>query len=1479
MNELRNDSNVTSMLPPTAPVSEQTIGLPERPSVSDESLRANATALVLHGVKPSADAGLSARLKRLKTRLAERVVACKAVARPPELTPPLELLESMRMFEAVLTGVSAAAKEYGDVPYVSVPEGALPRVMRIAEAYVEAVGGIWSEDSLVVYMEVVQQTEPLLLAEVLLLPGSIKLAQLEFVLDRADEVFATGTMPSIEESPFSGPIHSLRRLNQYEWQELLEELTVFNSILALDPAGAFAGMEEESRATYRLRVAQLASRADLDEVQTATMALEMARTAVERPVANSRLTRRMSHVGYYLFEEGFDEFAQRIGYHPSAGEQIRTVLRKSNEEIYIVGIVALSILLIAAFIAPIVPHNSFAAVMGALLLALLPATQGASDLINNVVTAMLSPRALPKLDYLKSIPVEDSTLVVIPTLLIHEAQVRETFDELEARYLSNPDANLHFGLLTDLPDSQERPQREDRHVLVELAIALTDELNAKYAHENYGAFLLLHRHRIFNVRQGVWMGWERKRGKLLDLNKLLMGGFDSFPIKAGPTDILTKIRYVITLDSDTQLPRGTAARMIGAIAHPLNQAIVDPRSRIVTAGYGILQPRVGVSVASASRSRLAALFSGETGFDIYTRAVSDVYQDLFGEGIFTGKGIYEVSILHEVLDSRFPHNYLLSHDLIEGAYTRAGLVTDVEVIDDYPSHYSAHTRRKHRWLRGDWQIIQWLSPMVPDESGKMTPNPISIISQWKMFDNLRRSLVEPITLVLLVLGWFVLPGGPVYWTFVTVTLLFLPIFVQLAFNLGRAALSLSVGAAVDGVRAFFASLFVNLLFLAFLPHQMLLSLDAIVRSLVRRFVTGKRLLEWETAAQSEANRARSTLDLYLQASPMIALVIAVILTLHHRRALVVAGPILLLWALAPAIAAWLDSPPRKVAGPLSEKDQKFLEEQALYIWRYFSEFGGADNHWLIPDNVEEKGTHQVRKLSPTNLGMAFNARQAAVRLGFLTLPEFTEATLGTLATYDGLEKLNGHIFNWYDIGTLRAVPPMVVSTVDSGNLAASFYTLHGGALDLLKQPLLDTQAFVALDRMVRGESAAAKEFRGDTAGLMAAVMWVMELSSGGDSWRMQEAVRRRDRMVEFVTEYMPWLLPKYQTLFSIPRFHDPENEVVPTLEHAAMYTRHMRTRVAAIAAAQPEESEEGRLATELAERMSGAVSSLERLVVEMRAVAQQAEHHADAMRYDFLFVESRQLLSIGFDAQNDELMSSCYDLLASEARIASFLAVAKGDIPQRAWFRLDRTHALVKGHAALLSWTGTMFEYLMPALWMRNYPDTLITRSLESSIAIQKRHVKGMPWGISESGFAKTDPQGRYSYQAWGIPDLALKYAAEDGPVISPYSSFLAMPFARLDSLTNLRKMVDMGWLGAYGFYEAADYTEGGEPQLVKSWMAHHQGMSLLAVTNLLCGNVFQQWFHANPKVRAAELLLHERPLSRQTLKSLETRSVLAEAS
>ncbi len=1411
------------------------------------------------------------------------------------LDPLLELRENPRLLEAVLTEITSMRRRFSQLPrVVRAREGDEPRIAIVADAYLKATSSTWSADAVTVFLEEVQKTDPLTLRELWAFPSMTKFLLAEEILTQARAVLAS---PESHDSAGAALLRqrftSIRDANYANWAGMIEPLVVFDAVLRQDPAGAYPEMDFDSREHYRERVSNIARHSEQSELEVAQAALALAQRPRDAGLPR-RLALRRAHVGYYLIDKGFPELASRVGYRPPLVDRIRVAVHREPDDFYISGVLVLTILLIACIVLPLVPNYSiFGGLTLAFLLLLVPAMQGAVDLVNNTVTALFKPQALPKMDFSEGLPAEFTTLVAVPTLLLNERQVLELFEELEVRFLANQDPNIHFALLSDLPDSITRPRTNDTDPLVELAIGIVNSLNERYKQRNGGAFLLLHRHRIFNARQGVWMGWERKRGKLLDLNQLLRGAYDSFPVKAGNVEVLGRVRYVITLDSDTQLPRGTAHAMVGAMAHPLNRAVIDPRSRIVTEGYGILQPRVGVSVHSASRSRLAALYSGQTGFDIYTRAISDVYQDLYGEGIFTGKGIYEVSTLHAVLDRRFPRNSLLSHDLIEGAYARAGLATDIEVIDDYPSHYSAYRRRQHRWVRGDWQIAQWLFGKVPDESGKLVKNPISTISRWKIFDNLRRSLVDPLTFSLLVAGWLGLPGGALYWTLVTLFLLFIPTLVSLAFSLGRAFASEQKTAMREAFVGFGQSFSITLLNLAFLPHQTLLTVDAIIRALVRRFITGQRLLEWETAAEAESNRGRVTpVDRYLKATPLVALVIGVVLALVRPGALRVALPILILWGFENAITAWLNKPPSEQRDQLTTEQDSFLRQMALRTWRFFHEYGGEPHNYLIPDNVEEAGLFEAARVSPTNFGLLLNARQAAHAFGYLTTPEFASLTQCSLATYDRLEKLNGHMYNWYDTRTLAPLEPVTISSVDSGNLAASFLTLRSGAEAMLREPLLGSQIFsglrghLSLLRTLGAPPPGIAPTATDTADEWLAWCLRTEQSPAFASvrsnaltdkdvsepeWWTAELYRRIRAVCDLLHEFLPWLDPEFAPLRQIPSLSSLLQEAVSVpLGRAAAFTAEINDRLQRAWPTLESDSPEVFLAEKLRTLLPAAQQRLAKLTSTLQTITQDAERCAEAMDFHFLIEPSRKMLSIGYDVERKELHKACYDLLCSEARIAAFFAVSKGDATQQSWFKLGRTHTVAYGRPVLISWTGTMFEYLMPALWMRAYPDTLVTRTLDNVVAVQRAFARehgNIPWGVSECGYAQKDDAGHYHYQAFGIPAVALKWDATAGPVISPYSTFLALAIDQTEALRNLRRMAESGWVGAYGFYEAADYQASlKKPELVREWMAHHQGMSLLAVLNLLEENIVQEWFHANPSLKATELLLHEKPIRESQL-------------
>jgi cyclic beta-1,2-glucan synthetase len=1405
----------------------------------------------------------------------------------------LELWENFRLLRSAISGVSDSPRVVSQLSRIILnAQQDEPRAAACAVIYLNAVDWDFSAPTFRMFIGELQAHEPLAVEELWSITNFLQFVLLESLLAEARALL--GSSVALQQSLVAVRLRSLRTINHADWVSIVEPLIAFDATLREDPAEAYACMDFESRESYRKRVAFIARHSDYTESEIALAALELAREGMHLPSDDPRIYRRRIHVGYYLVDKGLPQLAARAGFHPPLIDRVRAFIRAMADEFYIVAIALITIFCIPAVLFPLLPRYPVRALTIAFALILLPIMQDAVDLVNNTVTAIFGPQPLPKLDFSESIPLDCTTMVAVPTLLLNEEQVRKTVSDLEVRFLANRDPNLHFALLTDLPDSITKPHDNDSHPLVELAIQLIGELNAKYTSPKCGSFLLLHRHRIYNTRQGVWMGWERKRGKLLDLNKLLAGEFDAFPIKAGRLEALGRVRYVLTLDSDTQLPRGTASQLIGAIAHPLNQAVIDPRSRIVTEGYGILQPRVGVTVQSASRSRLATIYSGQSGFDIYTRAVSDAYQDLFGEGSFTGKGIYEVAVFHAVLDRRFPRNALLSHDLIEGAYARAGLATDIELIDDYPSHYSAYIRRKHRWVRGDWQIVQWMFARVPEESGHLVPNPISAISRWKIFDNLRRSLVEPFTFILFVAGWLGLPGDPLYWTVVTLLVLIFPPFIVLGIGVAGALGSGQKGDIGEAFSGFSKGLLVAFLNLIFLPHQTLLSVDAIVRSLARRFITGKRLLEWETAAQSDSRSSSSTpVDRYLEVMPFVAsgLGILVFFFAPRRDAILFAAPILLLWALSYAVTMWLDRPPREQPQRMGRAEEVFLLAHALRTWRYFHQFGGERHNYLIPDNVEEEGLYEAARVSPTNLGLLLNARQAACQLGFLTAPEFAVLTGHTLATISKLEKHRGHLYNWYNTQSLAPLPPLTLSSVDSGNFVASLYTVHAGALALGREPILAPQLFKGLRihwQLVRlqdelfaplaqfslpGPAASAAEWIGWLPAADEALSAASTVPPAGraDHWWLAETKHRVSAVVNLLRDYAPWLLPEYRPLRELPELELMREGDTLSIDAAAAFSDRLDARLARTSVTLAGDSPIFLLGMQLRASLSEATRKLRALAADLRTIAQKAESLAEGTEFGFLVDPDRQMLSVGYDVAEQQLHPACYDMLASEARIATFLSVARGDLPQQSWLKLGRGHTRAFSRFLLLSWTGTMFEYLMPTLWMRSYPDTLIARTLTSCVQVQRAFARSLniPWGISESGFSSKDDAGHYQYHAFGIPETALKIDANAGPTVSPYSTFLALGVDSLQALHNLHRMDDAGWVGAYGFYEAADYARSpGQAVLVREWMAHHQGMSFLAILNLLHGNIVQRWFHSNPLVRSTELLLNELPARKAVLRA-----------
>ncbi|MFZ0420339.1 MAG: glucoamylase family protein [Candidatus Sulfotelmatobacter sp.] len=1411
----------------------------------------------------------------------------RRVAKPlPDDLRPLQ--ENIYLIAGELQETCGTFHAPHKLPQVRTSDGKIiPRIAALAVEYLTAAGYQFSQASFTSYIQAFQQVTVLKMAELWMLIPVMKLALLEHIAELGRRSLEN---PSAS-YPVDHAVRSLQDIRQVSWKVIIEPLILFDRILRDDPAGAYSRMDYETRELYRQKLVNIADRSDCSEMKVASEVLALARQAQRQAHEDPRLTLRDSHVGLYLVAEGRAILRERVGFHPTIAQRLRTFLLQHPDEFYLPGIAALTFAIVSGVVLLLTPPTtSLWLVLLSILAVLLPGSQSAVQIMNYLATLLLPAQTLPKLDFSEGIPNDCVTLVAVPAVLLNEKQVRKLADDLEVRYLGNQDPNIHYALLSDLPDSPSEPR--ENHPLVDLASELIAKLNEKYAGQGMGSFFLFHRHRVYNPRERLWMGWERKRGKLMDLNNLLRAKFDSFPVKVGNLSILSGVRFVITLDSDTELPRGSASRMVGTLAHPLNQAIIDPDKGIVVAGYGILQPRVGVSVQSSARSRLASIYSGQTGFDIYTHATSDVYQDLYGEGIFVGKGIYEVDTLHRVLDRRFPRNALLSHDLVEGAYARAGLVSDIEIIEDYPSHYSAHNRRKHRWMRGDWQIAGWLLPMVPEESGRRVPNPLSVVSRWKILDNLRRSLVEPAIFTLFLLGWLCLPGGPAAWTTVTVAILFLPALCQLTFDFVNAAMLGKKSIVLDAWNGFLNASIGNWLTVTFLAHQALLSMDAVVRTMVRRLITRQRLLQWETAAEAElAGDKRTTLDIYLNWTPALALGLFLLVWLVRPGAVLAALPILLLWAFSKPVSVWLNRPPLVPRKEMSDRDRWLLRESALRTWRYFDEFSSEEHHWLIPDNVQEENSKVAPRISPTNLGFLLNARQVACEFGYLTVPEFAQQTLRTLATISQLPKHRGHLLNWYDTKSLTVLAPAVVSSVDSGNLVASLWTLQQGSLDLLKQPLLPRELGDGLlDHLyvLTGQGALPRR---KLSGMEEALkqpdnlQYLLDVpdsvlkdlqqspansKSADVSW-LQEHVKERIRQVCRAAQlYAPWLLPEYGALKNDPAIYlqgRPGN--APVLEQMPGFIDRLATQLrAALDSCAPGDS--GKLYGELLDLLPEARSRTMRLIEDLNRIAQQSGTLADAMDFSFLMNPGRNLLSVAFEVEKGHNHPACYDLLASEARIAYFVAIAKDDIPQESWFNLGRPLMVDEGAPGLLSWTGTMFEFLMPTLWMRLYPNTLLQRAAEAAVRSQRAYASGkkVPWGISESASSQLDSSGNYHYFAFGVPQLAIHKPEQDGPVISPYSTFLALDIEPAAAMRNLRNLQRKRCLSSYGYYESLDFSPSRRRssrgfETVRCWMAHHQGMSLLSMANFLHDEVVQRWFHSHPRVQATELLLQEKPAGR----------------
>jgi len=1430
---------------------------------------------------------------------------------------------------------------YRELPFLTGDAAAgVPRSYVLAAALLTREEYQLDQSQLFDVVDAYQDGSPLTLGETWVLPSMLRLVLLEaiteavtrltgesapddldrhrLVLDAASEdgTEADAQLPGPDEVIAAGVV-SLRLLDRWDWKPAAERISRLHRTLLLDPSGDYPRMDYDTRDRYRRAAEELARRSPHGELDVARAAVELASLAPEGA--------RERHVGHLLVDAGRPTLEAALGYRPRPAQAVRRALLDRPTATYLVPVFLVAALLVAIAAGYAGRHAPWAIVPAALL-ALVPAVTAAVELVNWALARVLPTRVLPKLDLTAGIPDEFRALVVVPGLASSTHDIDALLANVRLHHLRNPDPALTFAVLSDFPDAPTAETPQDAAVLDHARQAVA-ELNTATA----GApFLVLHRRRQWNPAQGTWMAWERKRGKLHELNRLLRGATDtSFLLVAGSVERLAGIRYVITLDADTVLPPDAANRLVGTLAHPLNHARFDGQGRVV-AGYTVLQPRAETDPAGAGRSLFTRAMAGDSTVDLYNVAVSDAYADLFGEGIYMGKGIYDVDAFERSLAGRIPENTLLSHDLFEGVHGRAGLVSDITVYEDYPPNYLVSALRQHRWIRGDWQLLPWLGSRVPTERGP-APTPLALIDRWKLADNLRRSLVPIAAVALLAAGWLWLPGSPLVWTLLA---LLTPLASLLA-ALVATFVGMIRGALGERTRRWQAAipplrrrLVRALLQVAGLGIDALLSADAIVRTLWRTWVSHRHLLEWTTAAGtirlvghdvSLATAVREALP-----ATVLTAVLGTAVAVVRPSTLPSAGPILLAWLAAPFLHYLVSRPDRAVIPALTHAHQRTLRTLARRTWLFFEQFVGPEDNWLPPDNYQEEPLGVVaHRTSPTNIGLYLLSTLAAHDRGYLgTLSLVTRLEFA----FDSLERLEhhrGHPLNWVDTRTLQPLPPRYVSTVDSGNLAACLVTLAQGCAELPGSPvwpatswqgLADAVALVAdqLGGITTEQTAFADYLRALEAQVAALdadppawpdalpallddvraslprllaqfVEHAGAVESGAvTSLRMHTGLIQRhlEALERDVRHTLPRIaLPPDPAWFATPsggpaaqawqQIQDalPLDLTWADLPDACRQARDAASVLLTRLSTDPRSHPDARAwVGELTAALRRAETTATGVLAGLQRVQDRARELVTGMDFGFLYDRGRGVFHIGYNLDAGRLDDSYYDLLASESRIASLVAIAKRDVPQEHWLHLARpmTRTLT-GDRAIISWSGTMFEYLMPTLIVRTPPDSLLGRSCAAIVAHQIAYGRrrGVPWGISESGFYAFDAGSGYQYRAFGAPGTGLTRGLADDLVVAPYASLLALPYDPHAVLANLDRLEQLGAVGGYGLYEAIDFTASRLPAgqaygLVRSHMAHHQGMIMLALAARLDGPRMVGRFHREPFTAGITLLVQE---------------------
>lgn len=1304
----------------------------------------------------------------------------------------------------------------------------------------------------------------------------------------------------------SNSIGTLRFIGTTDWAEFVETLSTVEQVLQRDITGTYSRMDFATRDRYRKVVESISKASGISETEVAQKALDLSMAAAQIQGSEGR----QNHVGYFLIDKGLRKTERESKVDYSIGNRLKKMAGKMPVFIYITSITLLT-LAGAWGMLFLVYNNGFHHKLFFALTALLSLAGSAHlavSLVNWLATIIIPPSFLPRMDFSKGIPPEYRTLVVVPTMLSNAGYIDELLEGLEVRFLANNEPNLHFGLLTDFLDANTETLACDEELVDKAANGIL-ALNQKYAVAKENIFFLFHRPRTWNKQEKKWMGYERKRGKLSALNALLRKSDQhEFSTITGDVNILSNVTYVISLDSDTRLPREAAWKLIGTMAHPLNKAVYDKKQKRVIEGYGILQPRIESGIPM-ERPTLYLQMQGQlSGIDPYTLLSSDVYQDLFGEGSYIGKGIYDVDIFEQTLENLFPDNRILSHDLLEGCYCRSGLISNIVLYDESPAKYEADVKRHHRWIRGDWQIWAWMMPFVKQRHGHLTANTLSVLSRWKIMDNLRRSFLPLSLMLLLITGWFVLPI-PWFWT-VTVTLIvLLAVMAAAGWNFLNPPKDVSLKAHIQQTAVEVNDIFIRFIFyVSVLPYQAYQNTHAFLIAFWRLIFSKKNLLQWTPSATenkySGNELLRSFINMWI--APATGIACGVGLAYTNSESLMIAAPILILWITAPLLAWKISTPIAPENNELSNEQNLFLNQTARKTWGYFERFFAEEDNWLPPDNYQEQPFAGIaHRTSPTNMGLSLLANLAAYDFGYITGSNMAGRCALTLGTMENLERFRGHFYNWYDTRTLAILPPSYISTVDSGNLVAHLLTLKQGLLALSNEKIFTPKLFEGLFTTVGliQETAPKRllnEIEKIKAHLLGAggedvatysgfkrqldILWEMfntlsaEKNENGltaNSWFDQFEYGIKN-ILDDLEMRAPWLslLPipeKFSALSDIDVIHTPiqSEEVLQNCRELIRQFRVTQTNTV-----------ENDWLNKMESSINLASETISDFLLLLNNLAIQCESMSE-VSYNFLFNKSTSLLSIGYNTEEHKHDTGYYDLMASEARLGIFAGIAQGKLPQKSWFVLGRLLTGNEGEPILLSWSGSMFEYLMPQLVMPVFENTLL---YQTGVATVKKQIayaaqRDVPWGISESGFNAVDANLNYQYKAFGVPGLGLKRGLGEELVIAPYATMLALMVAPKKACNNLQTLKEMGLLGELGFYEAIDFTPGRLPReqtraIIQSYMVHHHGMSLLSLAYVLLDKPMQKRFTAELRFKATLLLLQER-LPRTTILYAHTTDLL----